>query len=94
MLGAVEFLTDIGEDHTIRVPTEVPVGRVRVIVLVEHQGTEGKLSRAEERRRLIEKYRGQISIADDFNEPLPTEVQRYFDGGDDGPLGQVAAPSW
>ena len=28
---------------------------------------------------------GKIWIADDFNDPLPPELQRYFDGEDDGP---------
>lgn len=89
MLGAVEFLAEIGEDHTIRVPGEVPVGRARVIVLVE-QGVSRNESMAAERRKLIEKYRGQIAVLDDFNNPLPAELQRYFDGEDDGPLGQGA----
>ena len=29
-------------------------------------------------------WEGMIWIADDFDEPLPSEVQRYFDGDDDG----------
>jgi hypothetical protein len=88
MLGAVEFQADIGEDHTIRVPAEVPVGRARVIVLVDQIDAERRATMTERRRRLVAKYQGQISIADDFDAPLPPEVQRYFDGEDDGPLGQ------
>lgn len=88
MLGAVEFQADIGEDHTIRIPAEVPVGRARVIVLVDRVDAEHRATMAEERRKLAGKYQGQLSISEDFDEPLPPEIQRYFDGEDDGQLGQ------
>ena len=28
---------------------------------------------------------GKIWISDDFNDPLPPELQRYFDGEDEDP---------
>lgn len=63
------------------------MGRARIIVLVDTSGAERRATMAEERRRLTGKYQGRIEIADDFDAPLPPEIQRYFDGEDDGPLG-------
>ena len=33
----------------------------------------------ESRSQLVGKYKGQIKIADDFDAPLPPEVQKYFE---------------
>ncbi len=89
MLDAIEFWTEIGEEHTIHVPADVPVGRARVIVFVESEGAGRRANNADKLGKLIEKYRGRIVMSDDFNEALPPEIQRYFDGDDDGPLRQV-----
>lgn len=36
------------------------------------------------KRRFPGRLRGQIHMSDDFDAPLPPEIQRYFDGeGDD-----------
>jgi hypothetical protein len=36
-------------------------------------------------RRPLGLLRGQLSVPDDFNAPLPPEIQKYFDGDDDEP---------
>jgi len=36
--------------------------------------------------RVPGRYAGQIWIADDFDDPLPPEIQRYFEGEDDEDL--------
>jgi|GEM_PF-1725314 hypothetical protein len=40
------------------------------------------------RTRRLGFLRGTYEIADDFDAPLPTEVQRFFEGDDDGVLGK------
>ena len=39
---------------------------------------------AEKPNRVPGGWEGMVWIADDFDEPLAAEVQRYFDGDDDG----------
>lgn len=36
-------------------------------------------------RRLLGSMRGQFVVPDDFNEPLPAELQAYFEGDGDKP---------
>jgi hypothetical protein len=74
MLDAIEFWTEIGEEHTIRVPADVPIGRARVIVLVESDEAGRRANNADKLGKLVEKYRGRIVTSDDFNEALPPEV--------------------
>ena len=56
--------------------------RVEVIV-VEDEG-QAKLAGAESPGSLAERpfglYRGQFTVPDDFDAPLPPEIQKYFDG--------------
>lgn len=33
--------------------------------------------------RVLGQARGKIWVSDDFDDPLPPEIQRYFDGEDD-----------
>ena len=40
------------------------------------------------RKRRLGFLRGPYEIADDFDAPLPAEVQRFFEGDDDGVLGK------
>lgn len=39
------------------------------------------------RTRVLGFLRGSYKIAEDFNAPLPAEIQRFFEGDDDGVLG-------
>ncbi len=39
------------------------------------------------RTRALGFLRGRYEIAEDFNAPLPAEIQRFFEGDDDGVLG-------
>lgn len=36
-------------------------------------------------------WKGKIWVADDFDDPLPPQIQRYFDGEDDGVLGETSS---
>ena len=74
MKNAIHVRVTVGEDHTIRLPTEVPAGEAEVIVLFPVDSEARRASVAEDRKRLCGSLRGQITIADDFDAPLPDNV--------------------
>ena len=56
--------------------------RVEVIV-VEDEGQAQNIASASPespRQRPLGSYRGQFTVPDDFDSPLPAEIQKYFDG--------------
>ena len=85
MENAVRVRVTIGADHTVRLPDEVPVGEVELIVLfpTAAPAEDDRASRAEARRQMFGRLRGQVTIADDFDAPLPEEILRDFEGGDE-----------
>lgn len=57
--------------------------RVEVIV-VEDEAPEAQRPASEQRPpRPLGQLRGQFTVPDDFNDPLPPELQKYFDGEGD-----------
>lgn len=58
--------------------------RVEVIV-VEDEGPPSLRPAPEElhsgKQRPLGLYRGQFSVPEDFDAPLPDDIQNYFDGG-------------
>jgi hypothetical protein len=76
---AIRLRVTIGEDHTIHLPEEVPMGEAEVIVLMP--AGAGRARRAEARRQMFGRLRGQATIADDFDAPLPEEILSDFEGG-------------
>lgn len=59
--------------------------RVEVIV-VEDEGQVHNIASAtpeSPRQRPFGLYRGQFTVPDDFDAPLPPEIQKYFDGQGD-----------
>ena len=83
MENAVRLRVTIGADHTVRLPDEIPAGEAEVIVLFPTASDADRAARAEARRKLFGALRGQITIADDFDAPLPEEILRDFEGGDE-----------
>jgi hypothetical protein len=83
MENAIRLRVTVGEDHTIRLPDEVPPGEAEVIVLMPADAAVDWARRVEARKRMFGRLQGQITIADDFDAPLPDEVLREFEGGDD-----------
>lgn len=85
MENAIRVRVTIGEDHTIRLPDEVPAGEAEVIVLFPAgSGAEDdRAARAEARQRLFGSLRGRATLSDDFDAPLPEDVLRDFEGGDE-----------
>jgi hypothetical protein len=68
----------IPADHRIdlRVPAELPEGPAEVIVLIASK----QRAALADRRAALGMDRGKVQIADDFDDPLPEDLQRAFDG--------------
>ncbi len=79
MEQAIRLRVTIDEDHTIRLPAEVPTGEAEVIVLVTARAA--RESKAEARRRMFGRLRGMATIAEDFDAPLLEEILSDFEGG-------------
>jgi hypothetical protein len=79
-MQAAKINVVIPEDHRLelKLPDELPPGPAEVIVLVVP-----KKETAPDRRALLGIDRGRVHIAADFDAPLPDEIQRAFEGGDD-----------
>jgi hypothetical protein len=72
-MNAITLHVDVKEDHVIQLPPEVPVGPAEVIVIAQAPGNI--------RRRPVGIDAGKgFSVPDDFDGPLPFELQRLFDG--------------
>jgi hypothetical protein len=72
-MNAIKLQVDVKEDHVIQLPPEIPVGPAEVIVIAQAQ------ARADRRPVGIDAGLG-LSVPDDFDDPLPPELQRLFDG--------------
>jgi hypothetical protein len=59
--------------------------RVEVIVMEQEGHTVG-VGATTNAPRPLGLLRGQIGIADDFDAPLPPEIQKYFEGEDEDDL--------
>jgi prevent-host-death family protein len=65
--------------HLSRLLREVETGEE--VVIVRNGDAVARLVRAEPRRREFGMDEGRFTVPDDFNDPLPDELQRAFDGG-------------
>ena len=80
MENALRLRVIVGKDHTIRLPDEVPLGEAEIIVLMPKNTEEELAHRAEVRKRLFNVMAGKMTIADDFDAPLPDEILNDFEG--------------
>ena len=72
-MNAIKLHVDVKEDHVIQLPPEVPVGPAEVIVIAQAPAKAG--------RRPVGIDAGQgFSVPEDFDDPLPPELQRLFEG--------------
>jgi hypothetical protein len=76
---AFRLRVTIGDDHTIRLPDEVPTGEAEIIVVMPADAARAR--KAEARRRMFGRLRGKATLADDFDAPLPDDILRDFEGG-------------
>ena len=83
MENAVRVRVMVGADHTVRLPDEIPAGEAEIIVLFPAAADADRARKAEVRRRMFGRLRGQATIADDFDAPLPEDVLRDFEGRDE-----------
>lgn len=60
----------------LQLPEDLPEGPAEVIVLVAPK----RLLGIPDRRAALGMDRGRVTIADDFDAPLPNDLQRLFDG--------------
>jgi hypothetical protein len=72
-MNAIKLYVDVNEDHVIQLPPEIPIGPAEVIVITQAQAEGGR------RPVGIDAGRG-FSVPDDFDDPLPPELQRLFEG--------------
>lgn len=77
-MRAAKIAVVIPADHHLEVelPADLPPGPAEIIVLV----TPARQAEAVDRRAALGMDRGKVRIADDFDAPLPDEVQRAFEG--------------
>lgn len=94
---AIEFRAEIREDHILRVPAEVPAGPVKVIMIIESPAARPMprdVAAARQAAMGMDNASGSV-VPDDFDAPLPPEVQRYFEGEDDEDPGlSQRGPLW
>ncbi len=77
-MQAAKIAIVIPADHRVvlRVPADLPEGPAEVIVLIT---SSQKLS-LPDKRAALGMDRGKIQIADDFDAPLPEDLQQAFEG--------------
>jgi hypothetical protein len=75
MKSAIKLQVVVPSDHRLEIllPDEIPSGPAEVIVL-----TEGR--RLPERERKMGMDMGSGWVADDFDAPLPEDLERLFSG--------------
>ncbi|MGK3990284.1 hypothetical protein WME99_44985 [Sorangium sp. So ce136] len=59
----------------LELPADLPEGPAEVIVLITSQKAAPR-----DRRAALGMDRGKVQVADDFDAPLPEDLQRAFDG--------------
>ncbi len=77
-MQAAKIAIIIPADHRVdlRLPADLPEGPAEVIVLITPKQEAPPL----DRRAAVGMDRGKVQIADDFDAPLPEDLQRAFDG--------------
>ena len=75
MQRAVKLRVDVTVDHVIRLPADVPVGPAEVIVLVDPPGAQPGA-----RRPVGIDATAGLTVPDDFDDPLPEEIQKAWEG--------------
>ncbi|WP_437954388.1 hypothetical protein WME76_22600 [Sorangium sp. So ce119] len=60
----------------LQVPAGLPEGPAEVIVLI----TSSQAAAPPDKRAALGMDRGKVQISDDFDAPLPEDLQRAFDG--------------
>jgi hypothetical protein len=88
MAHAIRVHTRV-ESDTLRIPELWPlVGKRVEVIVLEEEGAEGhgepKEQAAEAPRRKLGALRGMMKVPEDFDDPLPEDVLRAFEGEAEG----------
>ena len=83
MEQAIRVRVTVREDHTVRLPDEVPTGEAELIILIPGNYEVARMSREAARSEIFGRLRGRATVAEDFDAPLPDDVLRDFGGSDE-----------
>jgi hypothetical protein len=86
MANAMKFVATVKDHQLILKDLAAFEGKqVEVIVTLEESPASEVPAEAPapKKRRPMGLYRGQFVVPEDFDDPLPPEIQRYFDGEGD-----------
>lgn len=84
--SAVRVRVHIAKDRTVHLPEDLPEGDAEIIVLYDTPPlSEALAKKAALRREAFGADAGKMVVSEDFDAPLPEDVQRYFEGDEDGP---------
>jgi hypothetical protein len=79
MQRAHKLQVNIGADHIVKLPSDVPEGPAEMIVIPRAASVPQEQAAA--RLAAMGRYQGEaFFIADDFDAPLPTELLSLFEG--------------
>jgi len=68
-------------------PDDIPEGEAEVIVVYDvAPSIDERARKAALRKAAFGADAGLYTVPNDFDAPLPPDVQRFFEGDDDGPL--------
>lgn len=67
-----------------------PEKQAEVLDFVEFLTARSRSEPAATPPRRLGTLAGQFTVPDDFDAPLPPEVQRYFEGEENGVLGKIS----
>lgn len=78
MQRAIKLHVNVGKDRIVRPPPEFPEGPAEVIAVAIGRPA---VALVPGRGQGMDAHRvpGEVHIADDFDAPLPAEIQRYID---------------
>ncbi len=78
MEQAIRLRVTVGDDHLVHLPDEIPTGEAEIIVLFPSRKLRSQ--RADARKQMFGRLAGKATIADDFDAPLPADVQTSLRG--------------
>lgn len=85
MQRAIKVQVVVGKDHVVKLPSDFPEGPAEIVALVPgHERGDSSDDIGSARRAALGRFRNLgFKLPDDFDAPLPPEVQGYFDGEGD-----------
>ena len=85
MRHRIKLHVHVGSDRIVRLPSEFPEGPAEITAIVTGLSTAPAAPGRGQGMDAERFARSEFFIADDFDAPLPEEIQRYFDGDADTP---------